>query len=311
MSTPDPHAKTAPLPSRFELARAFARVAPQYESRSVVAELAGDEMLDRLDVVSQKPDMIVDLGAGTGRVTRGLARRYPEANIYAVDLSADMLAQWPTQSSSWWSRITGGHRASPSRTHRVLAHASHLPFADASVNLVIANMSLPFCDAPRVMTEVRRVLADDGLLMFTTVGPDTLKELDHAWREVGVENRVTRFPDMHDLGDLMIEAGFADPVMDMDMLTLTHRQLPDLWADLRAAGSRNLHVDRPVGLTSPRQFCLFKQALQATSDAQGLIHTTVELVYGHAWAAATRRRTRSGPGNGPLEVVFQGEKKAD
>lgn len=303
MSNSDSEHADDSSPSRFELARAFARAAPEFESRGVVAALAGDEMLDRLNVVSRDPDVIIDLGAGTGRLTRGLAQRYAKADIYAVDLCPQMFAQWPGSTSSWWSSLLNRHR--PAQPHRILADAAALPFADGAADLVIANLALPFCDPRRVMPELRRVLAEDGLMMFTTVGPDTFKELALAWHAAGAGNRVSSFVDMHDLGDLMIGAGFADPVMDMDMLTLTHRQLPDLWADLRAAGSRNLRPDRPTGLTGPRQFCLFKQALQASCDPQGLIHTTVELVYGHAWAASTRRQVRSGPENGPLKVVFQ------
>jgi malonyl-CoA O-methyltransferase len=120
------------------------------------------------------------------------------------------------------------------------------------------------------------VLAPEGLLMFSTLGPDTLKEL----RAAAGDARVHRFADMHDLGDWLVAAGFAAPVMDMETLTLAYRDAPALLADLRASGQTNARADRARGLAGKR----LRAAFAPLSN-----RATFEVVYGHAWKGVPRK----------------------
>lgn len=140
--------------------------------------------------------------------------------------------------------------------------------------------------------------------MFSTFGPDTLTELDAAWRAIGEPDRVLPFMDMHDLGDVMLGAGLADPVVDMEMVTLTYTTVESLWHDLRRMGSRNVRQDRPRGLIGRTRMQALSEAILANRDDDGLIRISVELVYGHGWAPLARS-SGDDRKNG-LEVVFEG-----
>lgn len=301
---------------RNEVRRAFAGAAPTFDERAVVARVAGDELMERLAVVRRQPARILDIGAGTGRMTRALAERYPNAEVIAVDLSAEMLAQWPQKQSVLSqlsiSKLFRSRRRAPTP---VIADAANLPFDDASMDFVVSNLVLPCCDPRSFMAEVKRVLAPGGVVMFTTVGPDTLIELAQAWTVAGQDARLTPFADMHDLGDIMLKAGFADPVVDMEMLTLTHRHLTDLWADLRATGSRCLRLDRTRTLTGRGTFERFKTALEQGRDDAGLLRTSIELIHGHAFAPEAPAAPRDGSGGRSektaLKVHFQPQKQTD
>ncbi len=298
---------------RHQICHAFRRAAPSFEERSVIAPLAAEELIDRLAVVRKTPARILDIGAGTGRTTRQIAQRYPDAEIIAVDVCSAMFEQWPRARRTLSSLFgLGRHHSGP---HRVVADAANLPLADASMDFVVSNLALPCCDPERFMAEVARVLTPGGVVMFTTVGPDTLRELAQAWESAGEAARLTPFPDMHDLGDIMLKAGLADPVVDMDMLTITHRHLVDLWADLRGTGSRCLRLDRTVTLTGRGTFRRVQEALDAQRDDAGLLRTTVELVHGHAFAPEAPAARIDGSGGrtekSALKVHFQPQKQTD
>ena len=143
-------------------------------------------------------------------------------------------------------------------------------------------------DPPRAFAEFRRVLAVGGLLTFTTFGPDTLKELARAFAAVDGYTHVSRFIDMHDLGDLLVHAGFADPVIDMEMITVTYPGPGALLAELKAIGATNQTRGRPRGLTGRRRRQALDDALAALAR-DGRVPATFEVVYGHAWKAAPRR----------------------
>jgi malonyl-CoA O-methyltransferase len=159
----------------------------------------------------------------------------------------------------------------------VCAALERLPLAAGSVELAWSNMALHWAADPHAaLAELARVLAPESLLMFSTLGPDTLKELRAA---VG-EARVHRFADMHDLGDALVAAGFAAPVMDMEMLTLAYGAPGGVVDDLRASGQALARRDRARGL-APR-------ALRAALAAAGA-SASIEVIYGHAWKGVPRK----------------------
>lgn len=222
-------------------------------------------MLERLDYVKLAPRRIVDAGSGPAREARALAARYPGAQIVAVDFSLAMLR---AGRGRWFGR-------NPSKA--LCAELERLPLADASADLVWSNMSLHWSSRPlEAFKELSRVLAPEGLLMFSMLGPDSLRELRTA---AGAE-RVHQFHDMHDVGDMLVAAGLSAPVMDMEMLTFTYASGAALLADLRSSGQTSAREDRRRGLAGRR----FLKRLQASLEPRA----SFEIVYGHAWKAAPR-----------------------
>lgn len=218
-------------------------------------------MRERLDYVKLSPRRIVDAGAGDARDARSLRTKYPRADVVALDNSLAMLRE-----------ARGGWlRAAPLR---ICADLARLPLAAGSVELVWCNMALHWVNEPlAVFREFERVLAPGGLAMFSTLGPDTLKEL----RAAAGGNRVHAFIDMHDLGDMLLAAGLGAPVMDMELIRIEYANGARLLEDLRASGQTNARADRPRGLAGRR----FLEAFRAAPLA-----ATYEVVYGHAWKAA-------------------------
>ena len=219
-------------------------------------------MLERLDYVRLDPSRILD--AGSGRPRRELGRRYPRARTVALDFSLAMLGR-----RGPLSRLLA-------RDVRVCGDMRALPLADASVQLVWCNMALHWlADPMAALSEFRRVLAPNGLVMFSTLGPDTLKEL----RAAAGAYRVHAFVDMHDLGDMLLAAGFSAPVMDMELITFRYADPEALLSDLRASGQANVRLDRPRGLSGRGFAARLRGALGAQPGA------TYEIVYGHGWRA--------------------------
>ncbi len=253
--------------------RAFDRLAPAYlEAAQVQSEIC-QRMLSRLELVRLTPSVILDLGAGPGIAARFMAARYPQAATIAVDISCGMLRQIPRPSRR--PRWLGGSKEVPVRT--LCADFERLPLGSASVDCVVSNLSLAWSeDLARGIAEWHRVLKPGGLLMFTTLGPDTLMEwaprLNPAFKE--------RLADMHDLGDLLSHQGFSGSVMDQEHLRLTYSHPAKLLADLKNWGGLDVRVDRPRGLAGKqRQAGITGHAID--------ISATLEVIYGHAWKPET------------------------
>jgi len=253
-------------------------------------------MLERLGYVRIAPRRILDAGAGPAREARALVARYPGSTLVALDASLAMLRA---------GRAHRGWRAWLRRAPRSLAIAAdfgRMPLAEGCVDLLWSNMALHWAATQEaVLREFARVLAPSGLLMFSTLGPDTLKEL----RQAAGAARVHGFTDMHDLGDALVAAGFAAPVMDAEFVRLTFADPEGLFADLRSSGQTSVRADRARGLRGRR----FLDGLRATLVAQaggGRISATFEVVYGHAWKGEKRR---SGDGHAVIRTDALRHKK--
>ncbi|HEU5178949.1 MAG TPA: methyltransferase domain-containing protein [Burkholderiales bacterium] len=242
--------------------RRFDRAAPTYsEAARLEAEVA-TRMLERLDYMKIEPRRILD--AGSGPPGRALGKRYPQAQVIALDFSVGMLRAG--------KRVWFG-----TNPYRVGADMERLPLAAEAVHFIWCNMALHWLADPLpALREFARVLVPEGLLMFSTLGPDTLKEL----RAAAGASRVHSFTDMHDLGDMLVAAGFTAPVMDMEMLDIAYRDPAALLADLRASGQTSARADRPRGLSGRR----YGEALRAKLGPKA----TFEVVYGHAWKAGRK-----------------------
>jgi malonyl-CoA O-methyltransferase len=256
--------------------RSFDRAAATYDAAAVLQAEVRDALLERLDLTRLEPRVVLDVGAATGQGARALKRRYPDARVIAVDSSVRML------------RIAGRRRSWFRPFMLLCADAARLPFADASVDVAFSNLLLPWCNPDALFTELRRVLAPRGLLTLTGLGPDTLKELRAAWAAVDGHVRVGEFIDMHDVGDALVRAGFAAPVLDVERYTLRYTDVHGLAADLKAMGTRNGAAGRLKGLTSPRKFAAMQSAYEAHRE-EGRLPATCEVVYAQAWAPVESR----------------------
>ncbi len=265
---------------RKQVARRFARVASTYPEADFFAREIDRRMLERLDLVSLQPHRIVDLGCSRGASLQQLAQRYPAASLYGLDLVPAML-QAAQPSAAGWRRWLGR----PSRPFLpVAADAAHLPIKSQSTAMVWSNLLLHWLDDPiPALAEAHRVLEVGGLLMFSTLGPDTLHELRASFGDTQAHTQ--RFADMHDLGDMLVGCGFADPVVDMEVLTLTYADLPSLLAELRAAGSGCAMQARSRGLLGRQAYQRLCAAYEARRQ-DGRLPATFEVIYGHAWKAA-------------------------
>jgi malonyl-CoA O-methyltransferase len=260
--------------------RSFDRAATTYDAAAVLHTEVRDNLLQRLDLMTLAPRVVMDAGAGTGHASRALIRRYPKALVIALDSSPRMLHAAGRQ-QPWLRRFA-----------RVCADAERLPVADGSVDLILSNLMLQWCDPDQVFAEFRRVLAPNGLLSFTTLGPDTLRELRSAWREVDSRTHVNQFIDMHDIGDALVRGGFAAPVLDVERYTLTYLDVRRVAADLKATGAHNATLGRARGLTGRRQFAALQTAYESFRQG-GRLPATYEVVFGHAWTPDTAARRGS------------------
>lgn len=242
-------------------------------------------MQERLDYVTLEPKRIVDLGCSRGGSFSGLGARYPAAELIGVDLVPAMLTMEGPGVGRGWRRWLGLSR--PSGSLRLAADAARLPLPQASAGLIWSNLLLHWLDDPLpVFAETHRLLDVGGLIMFSTFGPDTLKELRAAFADG--RDHTQRFIDMHDLGDMLVASGFADPVMDMEVITLTYTTLDGLFADLRGAGATCAMASRNRALSGRQSWAAARTAYEALRR-EGRLPATFEVVYGHAWKTAPKK----------------------
>ncbi|MCG2578455.1 methyltransferase domain-containing protein [Dechloromonas sp. XY25] len=275
---------SAAFVDRQQVGRRFSRVAASYNEGDFFAREVDRRMQERLDYVTLEPKRILDLGCSRGASFPALSARYPDAELIGLDVSPAMLATGRPQRAGWQRWLGIGKSADPLR---LAADAAHLPLASRSTALVWSNLLLHWLDDPiPALAEAHRVLEVGGLLMFSTLGPDTLKELRSAFSDGYAHTQ--RFADMHDLGDMLIGCGFADPVMDMEVIILTYDDLDALFAELRAAGSMCAMKARRHGLTGRQSWASAREAYEKLRR-DGKLPATFEIVYGHAWKAAPKQ----------------------
>lgn len=256
--------------------RRFDRAAQHFEAADFVHRQAFAGLMERMSPLVVSPKSILDLGAGTGRSSRALAKAYPRSRVSALDLSAGML------------RIARKRRSFLSRTAEVRGDAVKLPFQSGSFDLVCANLLLPWIDdLAGCLGEVARVLKKGGVFTFATLGPDSFAEVRRAWSiaEPGVPVRT--FPDMHDVGDALMRSGLSDPVLDVDLLTVSYKEKAAFYRDLGACAARNCLSTRRATLTGKDRFSRAEKALFAQA-VDGSLQLTLEMVYGHAWGTGPR-----------------------
>jgi len=262
---------------------AFDRAAASYDEHAAVERAVADHLLECLDVISLKPEAFMDLGTATGYCAAALAERYRRADGLLLDLSASMLTEARTGAPRWRSRL-----------RYVCADIEALPLKDGAVDLIFSSAAFQWCnDLDQALTECRRVIKPGGLIMFSSFGPDTLKELREAWRVIDDSPRINQFIDMHDVGDALIRAGFSSPVLECERLTATYADAHALMRDLRGTGAVNALRGRRRGLSTARELQRVIAAYE-THRQNGTLPATYEVVYAHAWCPGAGERPQDG-----------------
>jgi malonyl-CoA O-methyltransferase len=261
---------------REDVERRFERAAPYFEKADFVHRHTAAGLLERLSPMQINAMQIVDLGSGLGRDRKMLQRQFRDALVIGVDRSASMLA------------LARRNRPWLAKTRDVRADAERLPFASGSIDLVYANLLLPWIDDhAAVFIEIARVLRKDGLFLFATLGQDSFRELRTAWAGIDSAPHVREFPDMHDIGDALVKSGLRDPVLDVDTLALQFRDSASLFRDIRHAAAGNSLRARRHSLAGRSVFRRLATELAGGGDSPEFT-ITLELVFGHAWGGGPR-----------------------
>jgi len=268
----------------------FDRAADHYDECAVLQREVGNRLLERLDCIHLQPGCIIDAGAGTGHQSRLLLDKFADATVFSLDLSKRML-QTNRQVSS---RQT--------RQEFICADIEQLPLASHSVDLLFSNLTLQWVqNYDALFDEINRVLKPGGLLLFTSFGPDTLIELRSSWAAVDQQVHVNAFIDMHDIGDAMVRAGLADPVMDVEHIQLTYPDAWQLMRELKQIGAHNMSRGRHHRITGKQRFLAMIAAYeQFRSD--GRLPASYEIIYGHAWGTGTNRQQAAADGGVAIPV---------
>ena len=257
--------------NRQRIRKAFDRAADSYDRAAVLQKEVCSRLVEKLDVVTLQPKWILDAGSGTGEAVKPLQKRFKKAEVALLDVSERMLEKAVKQGVIF------------RKPYAVCGDIESLPFADRTFDLVFSNLAMQWCnDIAVVLAEFKRVLKPGGLLVFTTFGPDTLKELRASWQLVDDAVHVNAFLDMHDIGDGLLQGGFAEPVMEAEMITVNYGEVGTLMQDLRDIGAN-------VTASGHRQGLLTRNMLKQLGEAyeefrtNGVLPATYEIIYGHAW----------------------------
>ncbi|MEE4330372.1 MAG: malonyl-ACP O-methyltransferase BioC [Wenzhouxiangella sp.] len=256
------------------VSRTFGRAASEYDQHAELQREVGGRLLERLDGLKFEPRSILDLGCGTGAQTLELRQRFPDARILAMDTAVAMLGQ-AAKRRGWWRK----------RFDLAAGDANALPLADTRFDLVLSNLMLQWCnDVPAVLANLRRVLKPGGMLLLSSFGLDTLRELRAAWASVDAHPRVSRFTDVQRLGSALTRSGFAEPVLDTDWITATYQNPRDLLRELKGIGASNAASERCRGLTTPGRLKAMLEAYESFRRPDRLYPATWEVLYASAWA---------------------------
>jgi malonyl-CoA O-methyltransferase len=264
---------------------AFERAAPGFDGTDFLHREIRGRLLDRLRMVDVHPEWVLDLGAGTCSGVIGLANEFPDGHIIALDFAAPML-------------MAGKHKMQGNpNVSQLCADAAALPLGNQSIDMIFSNLVLHHCPNPgAALAEARRALRFPGLLTFTMLGQDSFIELRNAWAAVDNFSHIAHFMDMHHVGDALIQAGFAEPVVDVELLTVTYDALPKLMADLRGVGSINATDNRNPNLTGRRSWRRLTDAYEQYRNENNKLPVTFEIIYGLAWCGESRSGVRAPDG---------------
>ena len=279
----------------------FDRAAKSYDAAAILQKTVREEMLSRLDLVKITPKNILDMGCGTGHASLALVKNFKKSQVISLDIAMEMLKKAQVSSPLQKAKKLLGM----SQQQYICADIEHLPVADNSIGLLWSNLAVQWCnDLDLVFNEAQRVLQPEGLFMFSTFGPDTLKELRVATHINGEHVSVSRFIDMHDIGDALVRAGFSAPVLDVERYTLTYDDVKDVMRDLKAIGAHNAAYGRVRGLQGKGFLTKLSENYEKFRQ-DGKLPATFEVVYGHAWVNASKSASKQKSIDGISPITFR------
>lgn len=257
---------------KHHLALKFNRASGTYAKHAILQQTIMQRLLARLELMNIQPKTIMDAGSGIGTAAKQLGKHYPKADILNLDLSLFMLEQAKTQSPKFFSK-----------QKFICADLEQLPFASSTVDMVFSNLVLQWCDSlVQAFSQIKSVLSKQGLFLFTTLGPDTLKELRASWAEVDDQTHVNTFMDMHDIGDALVQVGFVEPVLDVEYIVCNYQDCKSLMYDLKKVGANHVNGHEIKGLGGKNKMQKMYQAYEQFRQKDQL-PATYEVIYGHAW----------------------------
>jgi malonyl-CoA O-methyltransferase len=275
---------------RQRIRKAFDKSADSYDQAAVLQKEVCSRLIEKLDVVRLSPEWILDAGTGTGEAVKPLQKRFKKADLCLLDLSERMLDKAVKQGVLF------------RKPHAVCGDIESLPFTDDSFELVFSNLAMQWCnDIDTVLAEFKRVLKPGGLLVFTTFGPDTLKELRSSWQQVDDAVHVNAFLDMHDIGDALLQGGYAEPVMEAELITVNYQEVGTLMQDLRDIGANVTANGHRQGLLTRNMLARLGEAYERFRK-DGVLPASYEVVYGHAWMP---EESTSSSGSREVQVTLE------
>lgn len=266
--------------NKAEIARSFSLAAKSYDQHAFVQQEIGSRLLDRLDYLQNKPRTILDVGAGSGQLTRRLQDKFPESIVFACDIAEDMM-HYAKRKQPWqfWKN----------HPQYFCADAECLPLQKGSIDLIFSNFALQWCnDLAQVFAEFKRILSPNGMIFFSTLGPQTLIELRKSFATVDNKTHINEFIDMHDIGDFLLNTPFADPVIDMELVIIEYQNVRRLLEDLKGTGAHHINAERPAGCFPKQHYLRMIAAYEHFKQANGNFPASYEVIYGHAWQQAPR-----------------------
>jgi len=278
-----------PLFDPRHIRRAFSRSAHSYDAAAALQHEVEARLLESLDYLDDPrlalppPQCVLDLGAGPGRASAAMRKRWPKARVVAVDMALPMLRE-AGKRSGWWRPFD-----------RVCADVRALPFAEGSVDVLFSSLCLQWVeDLPAAFAGFRRVLKPNGLLLVSTFGPDTLFELRESFAHADAAPHVSPFATIAQFGDALVHAGFRNPVLDRDEHETRYADLPALMRELRAIGATNALQTRRHTLTGRARFAAAARAYDTFRRADGRLPATWEVITAMAWAPGPGAPIREG-----------------
>lgn len=241
----------------------FNKSAASYANHAFIQKEISIRLIERISAINIKAEIVADLGAGTGIFTDNLIQYTPKSKVLTIDFAQQALAQ-------------------NNAKIKLCADVEKMPISDNSIDLIASNLMLQWCDNLDIFfAQCYRILKPNGLIIFSTFGPDTLKELKASYLAANLTPNVNTFIDMHDIGDKILSSGFEGPVMEMEMLTLNYTNVIDLMKDLKGIGAQTVK-NRKQSIIGKNKFNnIIKMYEKYRKD--GKLPATYEVIYGHAW----------------------------